>query len=307
MAASRRVRAKSAPDEIIPPARLAGGARPPFSRGTRAPAVLLAVAAAASLAHGRPPAPTQTAPWGSGEDAAAERFLLEAEIVEREELGSGVTLPLRVTLRLGDRSGRAIFKDVQEEYARAVTGSSRLDDTYFTDRWQHEVAAYRLDRLIGLGLVPPTVIRTIGGRTGSLQTWIEGAFSERDRVEKNLSLENPARFQEASGRMKAFDALIYNVDRNQRNVLIVEPGTRVHLVDHSRAFRLRKQLPIARKESLPVPAGFAERLAAPQDEAIRAALEGLLTKAQIGAILARRKAIAEKLEEERAASDREAR
>ncbi len=307
MTASRRMGTTAAPAGIIPPPGLPRRAGPRFPRGVRAAAALLAVSAAAWLAHGRQPAAGQAAPWGAGQDAAEERFLLEAQVVESEELGDGITRPLRVTLRLGDRVGRAIFKDVEEEYARANTGATRRPDTYFSDRWQHEVAAYRLDRLIGLGLVPPTVIRTIGKRAGSLQTWIEGAFSERDRVEKALPLGDTARFREAAALMKAFDALIYNVDRNQRNLLIVEPGTRVHLVDHSRSFRLRKELPIGRKERLPVPAGFAERLAAPTDPAIRAALDGLLTQGQIAAILARRKTLAERIEEERAAGGPEAR
>lgn len=283
-------------EEIIPPAAL-----PPRGRRPALPVLAcLAATLAATLALGKSEPLTQTAPWGTGEDAEEEKFLLEGEVVEVKELGDGITKPLRVTLRLGDRTGRAIFKDIDQEYARAVTDSVRLADTYFSDRWQNEVAAYRLDRLIGLRLVPPTVIRTINGKTGSLQHWVENAIKERDRVEQGIALTDPSRLHEASALMKAFDALIYNVDRNQRNVLIVEPGTTVALVDHSRSFRLQKNLPLGRKEKLPIPAGFAEQIMAPSEEAIRSALAGLLTKGQIDGVLARRKAIVKMAEEEKA-------
>ena len=41
------------------------------------------------------------------------------------------------------------------------------------DNWRFEVAAYRIDRLIGLGLVPATIEREYRGRAGSLQWWVE--------------------------------------------------------------------------------------------------------------------------------------
>lgn len=230
------------------------------------------------------------APFGRGQDAEDEKFLLEGEIVEVKELGMGITHPLKVTLRLGDRVGHAIFKKVHQEYARPVTDSIRMDDTYFSDRWQHEVAAYRVDRLIGLDLVPPTVAREVNGQEGSLQLWIENAFDEKDRVEKKIPISDPDRLHAAAARMKVFDLLLYNVDRNQGNILITEPGTRVWLIDHSRTFRLRKQLPIRHKKDFPgIDSELLKGIRAPSDDDFRAALHALLSKGQIDGLLARRR------------------
>lgn len=235
----------------------------------------------------------QSAPWASGEDGETERFLLEAEVVDRHELGDGVTRPLKVTLKLGDRIEKAVWKNVDEQKSMPPGGMTRGDDMYFSDRWQHDVAAYRLDRLVGLHRVPVTVIRSIDGRPGALQAWVFGAFSEKQRVEKGLTLSDPEAYAAAARTMRLFDALIYNTDRNQGNILITEPGSRMWLIDHTRAFRLRKSLPPddpARPRD-----GDPETLAkfrAPTDETIRAAVEGLLTPWQIDGLLARRKKLA---------------
>ncbi len=229
------------------------------------------------------------APWGTGEDAEQERFLLDAEIVESKDLGTGITRPRKMTLRLGERTGHAIWKDVHEEYARPNSAGLRLDELYFSDLWQHEVAAYRVDRLIGLGMVPVTVARAWRKTPGSLQIWVENATNERDRVRDKTPVTDVDRWAGYALRMQVFDLLIYNTDRNQQNVLVTEPGSRMWLIDHSRSFRTRPVLPSVKKsQGLRIPADFMERILALPDDAFRTALDGLLTKGQIKALLARR-------------------
>lgn len=231
----------------------------------------------------------QPAAWGNGADAEIEELLLRGEIVEARDLGTGVTRPVKVRLRLGERTLEAIWKGIDQEYARTPTGSRRRDDLYFSDRWQHEVAAYRIDRLIGLGRVPPTVIRPLEGRPGALQAWVEGVFTERDRVEQGVELADPGQFQRDRQLLALFDALIYNVDRTQENILIGKRDGAITLIDHSRAFRLRPQLPS--KDSIPaasLPADLRTGLRQLDLQRLTDAAGGLLTRGQLRAILKRR-------------------
>jgi hypothetical protein len=43
----------------------------------------------------------------------------------------------------------------------------------FWESYKSEIAAYRLDRVRGLDMVPPTVERSVEGESGSLQLWVE--------------------------------------------------------------------------------------------------------------------------------------
>ncbi len=251
--------------------------------------VALAVALGGSAVAADRVVPRTEGPWATGADGEDERFLLEARIVAVKDLGTGVTHPKKITLTRGERTAFGVWKSVDVESTSPSSTRTRRDDLFFRDRWQHEVAAYRLDRLLGQGLVPPTVARELEGHAGSLQQWVDDAFTERQRVERGVALSDAASFGVASTRMHAFDALIYNVDRTQENVLITEPHSRLWLIDHSRAFRLTPRLPaLGSHGPLVVPPETLAALRALDVDATRAALRGLLTERQIAGLLARR-------------------
>ena len=251
--------------------------------------LVLALALCPALSAGAREAPRASGPWAKGADGEAERFLLEARIVAVKDLGTGVTHPKKLTLTLGDRTAYGVWKSVEEESTSPSATRTRRDDLFFRDRWQHEVAAYRLDRLLGQNLVPPTVERELEGQVGSLQQWVDDAFTERQRVERGVALTDADAFGAASRRMHAFDALIYNVDRTQENVLITEPHSRLWLIDHSRAFRLTPRLPaLGSHGPMVVPPETLAALRNLDVEATRAALRGFLTERQIAGLLARR-------------------
>jgi hypothetical protein len=228
-------------------------------------------------------------PWGTGEAGAVEQFLLTADVVSVESLGVGVTGAKRVTLVRDARQEQAVFKNVHSEYSRHLTDTRNLEDTYFTDKWEYEVAAYRLDRLLGFDLVPVTVVREVEGEPGSVQEWISGAISEKDRVEEGRPLADRDRWAEQTNKMLIFDVLIYNVDRNQGNILLVAEDSRMWLIDHSRSFRLRRGYPSHVRENPPiVTEALRGTLAELDREALREAMAGLLTRGQVDAILERR-------------------
>ncbi len=105
----------------------------------------------------------------------------------------------------------------------------------FIESYKAEIAAYQLDRLLGMDMVPPVVERTIDGKVGAAVLWIEGTTGwNNDRPAQG---PEPAWSRQVS-RMKLFDQLIANIDRNQGN-LLYDGDWHLFLIDHSRAFTAR--------------------------------------------------------------------
>lgn len=189
---------------------------------------LAVVALVTSVAAGQTAEPAETiVPADDAEPdlwpdrAELEHFLRKAKITERKKIGKGITNPEKVTLELDGVVRHAIFKKVDKN----------------NDSWRNEVAAYELDKLLGLGMVPPTVKRSIRGRKGCLQLWVtgtvmfeyEGEFPDMDRWREQVSA------------MWLFDDLIANIDRHLNNAM-VSSDHRLMLIDNSKTFRRQKTL-----------------------------------------------------------------
>ena len=168
-----------------------------------------------------------------GEDL--EKLLAQAKIARMQELPVGVTLPKKATLEFEGRTQFGVFKTIDE----GPVPTKQLDtgiELQFQDSWRTEVAAYEFDKLIGLGMVPATVERTIDGKRGSLQFFITSKMDEGERIKKNLRAPNSASWAQQVARVRLWDNLIYNTDRNMGNMKITEDW-RILLIDHSRTFR----------------------------------------------------------------------
>lgn len=159
-----------------------------------------------------------------------EEFLQTAEIVRFEDVGEGVTAPVKLYLKKGDVERKAVWKNPSGKQMGFLEG------------WQYEVAAFRLDKLLELNMVPPTVEREFKGKRGSLQFWVESKYSLLKIMEQNIPF--PASKQHQLDNMKymtrAWDSLIANEDRTQQNILYTEDW-RTILIDHSRSFRSSKK------------------------------------------------------------------
>jgi hypothetical protein len=110
------------------------------------------------------------------------------------------------------------------EAAFKVDGSDIFCPECGADR---EVAAYRIDRLLGFDLTPTTVPQTIvrDGDTlrGSSMYWLHDTERPGDR-----GVPKP-------DRLRLFDAILGNSDRHRANWLLVGAGRPV-AIDHNRAF-----------------------------------------------------------------------
>ncbi len=216
-------------------------------------------------------------------DHSLESFLSSGEVIESRDLGRGSTRPRLLQIRRNGHTRRGIFKTV---------GSTPAEGPV-VDRYQHEVAAYRLDRMIRLGMVPVTVLRTVDDEQGSLQYWVEEAIDQETAATYDLSLGAEAAIEAQLARSAVFDALIGNHHRRPTDVLSPVKGETVYLIDHSKAFSVAPELPASPGGRLAV----APELAAAPGELERGrlvvTLGELLSERQLDALLARRDRILE--------------
>jgi hypothetical protein len=187
-----------------------------------------------------PPALETTETWEQYQSPEAEQFLLTARVVGTRFLGSGVTRPKCAELELNKVRRIAVFKTIDER-KEGITRLATTIEINFQDSWQLEVAAYQIDRIIGLRMVPATVERYIAPDRGSMQWWVESMMSEFDRVTKKVSPPDAEAWERVTQKMHLFDQLIANVDRHLNNVLVTKDFD-LRLIDHSRSFRAQTDL-----------------------------------------------------------------
>ncbi len=160
-----------------------------------------------------------------------EEFLKTADIVRSEEIGEGVTKPLKLYLQKADVQAKAAWKN-----------PSGLRSGLFQEGWQYEIAAYRLDKLIGLNMVPPAVERDFNGKPGALIYWATSETSLLKVMEEKIPIPKSA-FEHTENMKylaRAWDCLVANDDRTQQNILYTKDW-RMIVIDHSQAFRSSKE------------------------------------------------------------------
>ena len=224
------------------------------------------------------PAPTSSKIW-VGREAEFEEFLKTAEIKKIVEIGQGVTHPRRAFFAPGGLAGSAIIKAINDGPMAA-----------YLDSWKSEVAAYELDKLLDMGMVPPTVERRIEGDRRSVQLWVENTRSLK-KLEGQVSPDIGA-WNRQVYRQRIFDDLIINDDRNAGNIL-VDPLWNVILIDHSRAFDTRKSKMPAVLSKIDRP--FFEKLKALDKDTLQARIGPYVTFG-VDHILQRRDKIVRELE-----------
>ena len=179
-----------------------------------------------------------TLPFRTG--AEVTDFLRRARLVQinRKKLG-GVTKPQKVLIESNGLRANAVFRSLHREEENAKWESGVFTE-FLRDTYKSEIAAYELSLLLGLDTVPPTIPWQIKRREGSLQIWIENArpgWHPQER-EKPPDVD---RWLKELDKMRAFDALIGNIDRHEANVL-VDAGGKVWWIDHSRSFGRERTL-----------------------------------------------------------------
>ena len=220
------------------------------------------------------------------EGEALEAFLRTAEIVDKETLQIGVTRSQRVTLKAGEHSVRAIWKTIDEydSFKRFDDGSFERG---FVDSYKNEIAGYELDKLIGLGMVPPVVERRVGRDRGAMQLWVEGALMETERLKRGLTPKVPEYWNQQMFKVRLFHNLTCNTDFNNLGNILSDPDSRIYLIDHSRAFRTTKKL-LSEGDLTRYSRSVLEGLRGLDNTLLKQKLGRWLSKSQIEGLLARR-------------------
>jgi hypothetical protein len=226
--------------------------------------------------------------WGMS-DEEMESLLREGKVLEVEDIGTGITKPWRVSLRQGEREEYTAFKygDTNPGLEHHRGYNSRKDNK--SDRYQYDMAAYKLDRLLNLQMVPVTVGRTVEGKDGAISGWIPNSINERDRAEKQSSFNSYCPQMEQYRLRFIWDVLTYNEDRNLTNIIWTGKQYSLRFIDHTLAFRTYDKRPKQyRKVKLRLSDLFREDLESLNLAQLQAELSEWLHPRQIEAIIERR-------------------
>ncbi len=214
-------------------------------------------------------------------------FLATAPIVKEKTTSTGVTRPIRATLSDGVLTHDAQFQTVDQ--AKAVFTAGKASEVDFKDSYRFNIAGYRLAQMIGLETVPMSVPRRYKNKDAAVTWWIDDVmFDEVGRQkmkDKKLGPE-PERTQKQIYNMYVWDELIQNRDRNGGNILWTKDWT-MWLIDHTRAFRLGKEL-VAPGDLTRCDRRLLDGMRALTAESLAKATGDSLTKEEQGAVLARR-------------------
>lgn len=244
----------------------------PLLLGLTAVAVMIAAPAAQSPATG--------AKVWIDRAQEIEEYLKTAEVVQMQDVGVGVTKPRRAKLAPGGPVEGFAWKSIQP---------GRYNG--YWESYKAEIAAYEMDKLLGLGMIPPTVEKRIKGDLGAAVLWVTPTKSFKDLGgvpgQKGVAGPPPAQIPRWMGqltRAKMFDNLIGNIDPNLGNWL-VDPEWNLILIDHTRAFTTNKNL---YHKLVAVDPQLWEKMNALDEPALDAALGQWLDKGAIKATLERR-------------------
>ncbi|MCJ7704633.1 MAG: hypothetical protein MUO28_03750 [Desulfobacterales bacterium] len=218
-----------------------------------------------------------------------EAYLSEAEVVDYFQMTGpkAVSDPWVLTLEKDGVKSQALWKDVQGR------------PKGFLENWKGEIAAYRLDKLIGLEMVPPTVEKRFREERGSCQLWMDDTMTMEDKLERKIATPKIKIFNwnRALYKQYLWDNLIGNDDRHQNQYLVTD-DFRILLCDHSRSFltsraftndliydERHKKGPGLMKE---LPRSLYENVKALTLDKIKEAVGDYLTAKEIEAVLMRR-------------------
>lgn len=207
--------------------------------------------------------------------------MIHVEVVSLAEIPIGVTEPERAELPPGGPVDAFSWKPIRPGIYQG-----------FRESYKAEVAAYELDKLLNLNMVPVTVERRVDGESGAATMWVTPAQRFTDLGGRPTPPDEFRRWWNHQVRSAVmFDNLICNTDSNLGNWL-VDPAWNIILIDHSRAFTTDTKMvhPMDR-----IILGLWVRMRALTEESLTETLGEWLNGREIRAILARRDRMAEEI------------
>jgi hypothetical protein len=202
--------------------------------------------AAAAQAQAQPQTPaTVAAPAAKPAplpDAEIEQFLLKGQQGKTRAAGKGITGSLRMTMTYEGLTHDAHIQTIDE--SKREFRSQQGTEFNFRDYWGFNIAGYKIDRLLGLNMVPVSVERRYRSSMAAYTWWLDDVLmDEADRLKKKISPPGEAleRWNQEMQLVRLFDQLIANIDRNLGNLMITKDWN-IWMIDHTRAFRTNPSL-----------------------------------------------------------------
>ena len=234
----------------------------------------LALAGSEGAATAPPREEAASAKVWLGRAAEFEDFLRNAEVVRSEKMPEGVTKPVRCYFAPGSLLESMAFKSIKPGR-----------QTGFWESYRSEMAAYELDKLLDLRMIPPTVEKRVGSELGAAVMWVSPVRSFKQMGgPPTPPAEHFDSWNRQMARAKMFDNLINNRDPNLGNWL-VDPAWNLILIDHTRAFAQGSGMVHKMNR---IEKGLWERMLALDLASLKSALDPYLDGGQIKDILTRR-------------------
>lgn len=198
-------------------------------------------------------------------------LLEHGDVVSIEESMAGALPRTIVTIGNGEHTIRAIF-------------NKRKSKGFYPS-----VAAFRMDQLLELDMVPVTVRRKIDGKDGSLQFFPANSIDELSRSASGSGGEANCVIPDQWAAMYVFDVLLHNEGRSRQRMLYDLSSWRLILSEHERAFAARKGRPAhLKKYPLVVSRGWKNALTELDDDVLASNLGDVLDKRRLRALASRR-------------------
>jgi hypothetical protein len=237
------------------------------------------------------------------------------EIGESKRLGGGMFSKVsEVNYDPTASIQHGVFKQEARGYkagdspAASASGIAEVDSNF----GGRSVASYKVDKLLGTGVVPKTKFGTHKGAGGTVQDWAKGQSPQKTTTAPNAPPVNQYRdfdysdpeIQRQLSTLQLFDAITGQVDRHPGNYYIYQGpgGTQVTAIDNDLAFGENKDVervidpvwlnrPLANDQSRGVPLfvdeSIAEQILNTTANDLKATISGMLTPQEVTKTLAR--------------------
>lgn len=241
-------------------------------------------------------------------------LILEGDAISiRSQAGEMSALPQPQQRNVGLRPGNLAADDLQQLMEQGeilsvetiptssgpsrelvtVTNGTQTVKALFNKRkskgFYPNVAAYRLDRLLELEMVPVATVREVDGDDGSLQFFPDNTIDEGERSATGQGGSAWCAISDQWPSMYAFDVLVYNEGRSPNRILYDTSSWRLILSEHELAFSSKKGRPRhLKKAPVAVSIGWNNALHELTDEVLDESLADVLDKRRLQALKSRR-------------------
>ncbi len=212
---------------------------------------------------------------------------MRAKVVKTKKVYTGATGTKRATLSDGSYTHDASIQSI--DVSKASHATPRGMEVNFRDSYKYNIAAYRLDRLLDLHMIPVSVERKIKGKPAAVTWWVDDVkMMEKERYQEKIAPPNRALWNDQMFQARIFNELVYNTDANLGNLLITNDWKLV-MIDFSRAFRRHKELMNPKNlVNCKMDRRFYDGMRELKEDVVTRLLADVLTEAEIGGLMARK-------------------